>query len=142
MTVCPTVLEASLLQLIRMGEMWMATFKSHEKKVLARGLWVGMARNPRLDFIFEIHEKGMCRVGLKNDQSELRARVTHISGPILWAGRANGKSRRSNGQLLSAALPCSAQRAPFTAERRPFAPSTLPLVASPPTTKKKEKILA
>ena len=27
-----------------------------ERKLLAGGLWIGMARNPRLDFIFEIHE--------------------------------------------------------------------------------------
>ena len=74
-----------------MGEMWMATFKSHEKKVLARGLWVGMARNPRLDFIFEIHEKGMCRVGLKNDQSEA-VRGSHIyQGRFYGPGAQMGK---------------------------------------------------
>ena len=47
--------------------------------------------------------------------------VTHISGSILWAGRANGKSRQSKGHLLTAALPCT--EPPFTAERMPFTPS-------------------
>ena len=38
---------------------------------MARGLWIGMARNPRLDFIFEIHGKGMCQGGEKNGGSHI-----------------------------------------------------------------------
>ena len=65
---------------------------SHREKGFWQQVPGSLARNPRLDFIFEIHEEGMC-VRVERKMVKVSWGQTDISGPILWAGRrANGKS--------------------------------------------------